>query len=180
MKSGLSKDVVLNWSHYVEWAATLSDLPALIHSDVNTLLDWKTVFAGSYVPLLTFILCRSLNFLNCILYYFRLISLSACIVCFFLAGGGADRQDFLFYLFIFCKIHLHKYIYTNVILYDARQVICKFIPMFKMRTCLHSTIYISSQIVHNDTTYSSNYYICTFDLTIILCCSLSPSTMRSL
>lgn len=88
MKSGLSKDVVLNWSHYVEWAATLSDLPALIHSDVNTLLDWKTVFAGSYVPLLTFILCRSLNFLNCILYYFRLISLSACIVCFFLAGGG--------------------------------------------------------------------------------------------
>ncbi|XP_053473620.1 complement component C9 [Ictalurus furcatus] len=33
MKSGLSKDIVLDWSHYVEWAATLSDLPALIHSD---------------------------------------------------------------------------------------------------------------------------------------------------
>lgn len=35
MKSQLSKTGVLNWSHYVEWAATLTSMPALIHSDVN-------------------------------------------------------------------------------------------------------------------------------------------------
>ncbi|MCI4394476.1 hypothetical protein PGIGA_G00169010 [Pangasianodon gigas] len=33
MKSQLSKDGVLDWNHYVEWARTLTDLPALIHSD---------------------------------------------------------------------------------------------------------------------------------------------------
>ncbi|XP_053342020.1 complement component C9 [Clarias gariepinus] len=33
MKSQLSKDGVLDWKHYVDWARTLSDLPALIYSD---------------------------------------------------------------------------------------------------------------------------------------------------
>ncbi|KAG7314629.1 hypothetical protein KOW79_021932 [Hemibagrus wyckioides] len=33
MKSQLSKTGVLNWSHYVEWARTLTSMPALIHSD---------------------------------------------------------------------------------------------------------------------------------------------------
>ncbi|KAF7688737.1 complement component C9 [Silurus meridionalis] len=33
MKSQLSKDGVLDWQHYVEWARTLADWPALIHSD---------------------------------------------------------------------------------------------------------------------------------------------------
>lgn len=36
MKSQLSKDGVLDWTHYVEWARTLADLPAIIHSDVKT------------------------------------------------------------------------------------------------------------------------------------------------
>ncbi|KAF4073127.1 hypothetical protein AMELA_G00255270 [Ameiurus melas] len=33
MKSQLSKEAVLNWDRYVEWAETLSELPALIQSD---------------------------------------------------------------------------------------------------------------------------------------------------
>ncbi|GAA6089546.1 complement component C9 [Tachysurus ichikawai] len=33
MKSQLSNTGLLDWNHYVEWARTLSDMPALIHSD---------------------------------------------------------------------------------------------------------------------------------------------------
>ncbi|XP_036418853.1 complement component C9 [Colossoma macropomum] len=33
MKSQLSKDGVLDWQHYVEWARTLGELPALIYSE---------------------------------------------------------------------------------------------------------------------------------------------------
>lgn len=35
MKSQLTKDGILDYSQYVEWAKTISALPALIHSDVR-------------------------------------------------------------------------------------------------------------------------------------------------
>lgn len=35
MKSQLSKDGMLDINHYIEWARTLSDIPALIQSDVS-------------------------------------------------------------------------------------------------------------------------------------------------
>jgi len=35
MKSQLTKDGILDYSQFVEWAKTVSALPALIHSDVR-------------------------------------------------------------------------------------------------------------------------------------------------
>lgn len=35
MKSQLTKDGILDYNQYVEWAKTISALPALIHSDVR-------------------------------------------------------------------------------------------------------------------------------------------------
>lgn len=37
MKSQLTKDGILDYTQYVEWAKTVSALPALIHSDVRHL-----------------------------------------------------------------------------------------------------------------------------------------------
>lgn len=47
MKSQLSKDGILDWNRYVDWARTLGDLPALIQSDVKCLQNLYCILCAS-------------------------------------------------------------------------------------------------------------------------------------
>lgn len=85
MKSQLSNTGLLDWNHYVEWARTLSDMPALIHSDVN-----KHFFFNRHLTLTC--QCELLYFVGVfqisfyiLLFVCNLINLASLYTCIFYA-----------------------------------------------------------------------------------------------